>query len=390
MSYYFEDDNDNDSITNDDSNNELSSNIDFQLNKFNDNEYLKSKCIPEKALFTNKHIIQSLKTIYEHNNDIPLIIYGRKGIGKLTCIIGLLGSIPCYLPNIPIEKKTNNIRYFKIYDAIFPKLLYYENIYFLNIKILHNNTEIINYLEYVYKITKSRNFDENEKKIVIISNIDLCSKDAQRYITFMIDKIAIHISYMFTSNTLTLLDKKITSSCSLINFKPLLEEEFCKTFKTNFKKSFKTIDNFIFNQTTMTKLYSIYSSNNYNIGTTIAQLKYYLDGDGVDFLKDKTKTTSLLSTIVKKFIKKKLSVSSIDTTLDLRNFLYILVSLNVNLIIFVKEVIKQLCNSKLNTTIKYKLMDETHTLINEICNSNKEVIMVETFFYKIINIIYSE
>ena len=89
---------------------------------------------------------------------------------------------------------------------------------------------------------------------MIISNIDLCSKDTQRYITFMIDKIGAHISYIFTTTTLTLIDKKITSSCSFINFKPLNEEEFTKTFKTNFKKSFKSIDNFIFNQTTMTKL----------------------------------------------------------------------------------------------------------------------------------------
>ena len=387
MSNYFEDDND--TTQNDDIHVDITANIDFQLNKFDDNEYLKHKSIPETALFANKQIIQSLKTFYEHNSDMPLIIYGKKGIGKITCIIGLLGYISCYSADIPIKDKINNIRYFKVYDLLSPKLLYYENIYFLNIKILHNNTEINNYLEYIYKITKSRNFDENEKKIMIISNIDLCSKDTQRYITFMIDKIGAHISYIFTTTTLTLIDTKITSSCSFINFKPLKEEEFTKTFKTNFKKLFKSIDNFIFNQTTMTKLYSIYSSNNYNIGTTIAQIKYYLDVEGIDFLKDKTKTTSLLSTIAKKFIKKKLIISTIDTTLELRNFLYILVSLNINLIIFVKEVIKQLYSSKLNTTIKYKIMDETHILLNEICKSNKEVILVETFFYKIINIIYS-
>ena len=33
--------------------------------------------------------------------------------------------------------------------------------------------------------------------------------------------------------------------------------------------------------------YQIYISNNYNIGTTIAQIKYYLEIDGISFLKDK-------------------------------------------------------------------------------------------------------
>ena len=389
MSNYFEDDND--TTQNDDIHVDITANIEFQLNKFDDNDYLKHKFIPETALFANKQIIQSLKTFYEHNSDIPLIICGKKGIGKITCIIGLLGYISCYSPDIPIKDKINNIRYFKVYDLLSPKLLYYENIYFLNIKILHNNTEINNYLEYIYKITKSRNFDENEKKIMIISNIDLCSKDTQRYITFMIDKIGAHISYIFTTTTLTLIDTKITSSCSFINFKALKEEEFTKTFKTNFKKLFSIKENnkIILNNSIVKQFYNIYVSNNYNIGTTIAQIKYHIDIDGIDFLKDKQNTLSLLSLIAKKFIKKKLIISTIDTTLEIRNVLYILVSLNINLIIFVKEVIKQLYNSKLNTTIKYKIMDETHILINEICKSNKEVILVETFFYKIINIIYS-
>ena len=76
---------------------EITPNIELQLNKFNDNEYLKEKYIPEKALFATETIIQSLKTFYINNIDIPLLVYGNKGIGKITCILGLLGYIPCYL-----------------------------------------------------------------------------------------------------------------------------------------------------------------------------------------------------------------------------------------------------------------------------------------------------
>jgi hypothetical protein len=378
---------------------EITPNIELQLNKFNDNEYLKEKYIPEKALFATETIIQSLKSFYVNNIDIPLLVYGNKGIGKITCILGLLGHIPCYLPeyeNIEntdnintIEKKLNNLNFFKVLDNEFSKLIYYENIYYLNIKILHNNTEIINYLQYIYKITKSRSFDENEKKIIIISNIDKCNYDANKYISFMIEKISNQTSYIFTSYTLTLLDKKIVSACATIRFPHLDENNFCKIFKTNFKKSFTNINKAFIYPLSLKKYYEIYVSNHYNIASTIAQIKYYLEIDGISFLKDKSKTCSLMTTIAQKFIKKKLILSTVISALEIRKFLYTMISLNINLITFVQEVVKQLYNSHLNTNIKLKIIEASSNFSKDILNSNKEVIIIETFFYNIINLIYS-
>lgn len=289
------------------------------------------------------------------------------------------------------EDKLNNINYFKLFDNDYPKLLFYENIFFLNLKVLHNNTDILENLVFLYKLSKTKNFDENEKKIIIISNIQVCNKDAQRYITFMIDKISLHSSYIFTSTTITTIDNKIKSSCSPIEFKPLDEVLFCKIFKTNFKKSFYDKENkqIVLTNSLLKQFYSIYTSNNYNIGTTIAQIKYNIDVNGIDFFKDKQNTLSLLSLIVKKFIKTKLILSTVNSALDIRKFLYTLVSLNIDLIVFVKEVIKQLCNTKLHFTIKSQILEELNIIIRDISYCNKDVIIVETFFYKIITIIYS-
>ena len=337
---------------------EITPNIEYQLNKFDTNEYFKHKHIPEKALFTNEDTIHKLKSFYTTNCDIPLLIYGKKGIGKLTCIINLLVNIPCYLPTFNNEDKVNNINYFKQFENDYPKLLFYENIFFLNLKVLHNNTDILENLQFLYKLSKSKTFDEDEKKIIIISNIQLCNNEAQHYINFMIDKISLHSSYLFTSTTLTQIDNKIKTSCSLIGFKPLNELSFCKLFKTNFKKSFYNKDNsqIILTNTILKQFYSIYSSNNYNIGTTIAQIKYNIDVNGIEFLENKQNTISLLSLIAKKFIKTKLILSTVNSALDIRKFLYTLVSLNIDLIIFVKEVIKQLCNTKLHFNIKTKII----------------------------------
>ena len=393
MGDYFGDDNNND-VNYGEPHVEITPNIELQLNKFNDGEYLKEKYIPEKALFANETIINSLKSFYMNNIDIPIIVYGNKGIGKMTCILGLLGHIPCYLPNDNTNtqqpyKKLNNILFFKVLDNEYPKLIYYENIYYLNMTVLHNNTDIMNYLIYIYKLTRTRNFDENEKKIIIISNIDKCNHESQRYISFMIEKITNQIAYIFTTHTLTLLDKKITSSCANINFNHLNETTFCKIFLTNFKSTFNKINKVYLYASHLKQYYQLYVSNKYNIGTTLAQIKYYLETEGISFLKDKNKTCSLMVSIAKNFIKKKLILSTVNSALEIRKFIYILVSLNIKLILFVQEVIKQLLHNNLNNTIKIQIIEQSNTLSCDIINSNKEVILIETFFYNIINIIYS-
>ena len=405
---------------------EMTPNIELQLNKFNEGEYLKEKYIPEKALFANKTIINSLKSFYINNIDMSIIVYGNKGIGKITCILGLLDHIPCYLPdndndnnndndndnnndndndndnnndndndnnndtnNTQPHKKLNNILFFKVLDNEYSKLLYYENIYYLNMTVLHNNTDIMNYLKYIYKLTRTRNFDENEKKIIIISNIDKCNNESQKYISFMIEKISNQIAYIFTSQTLTLLDKKITSACANIKFNHLNETEFCKIFLNNFKHTFNKINKAYLYPSNLKRYYQIYVSNKYNIGTSLAQIKYYLETEGISFLKDKNKTCSLMSYIAKNFIKKKLILSTVNSALEIRKFIYLLVSLNIKLILFVQEVVKQLLHNNLNATIKLEIIKQANLLSHDIVNSNKEVILLETFFYNIINIIYS-
>jgi hypothetical protein len=197
-------------------------NIEFQYSKFCEDEYLNKKIIPENALFATSEIIENIKNYYNHNIDIPILVYGDQGIGKLTCIVGLLNNIKTVNNNNP----TNNIHYFKILDDVYNKIFYYENIYYLNISILNNNNEILDYLKYIYKIAKEKNItvfgDEEpqletfqninnrnnknnnssylkEKKIIIITHIYKCNNEAQQYLAFMLDKININSSYIFTT-----------------------------------------------------------------------------------------------------------------------------------------------------------------------------------------------
>jgi len=381
------------------------SNIEFQINKFDEEEPLFQKFINTQNLFATSDFIAKIKSLYENNIDIPIIVYGAQGIGKLTSIIGLLQYIPSYLSEITDNsKKINNIHYFKILDSEFNKIFFYENIYYLNIEILNNNNEILSYLKYIYKIAKSSNInvfnndDDNdsiikksiEKKIIIITHIDKCNDESLKYISFMLDKINGTVSYIFTSQNINLIDKKITSLCTPIHYKHLDENLFIKIFKTNYKKTFEKCN---LTPSILKQFYQIYISNKYNIGNTISQIKYHVDIDGIVFLKDKTNKLSLLSKIADNFIKKKLILSNISSALEIRKFLYILLSLNIKLIIFVKEVIRQLTNnsiSNLNNSKKIKIIEKAGNLTNDIIKANKEIIIVETFFYDIIIIIYDD
>lgn len=396
---------------------EATRNIDFQLDKHNKLEYLYKTNIPERALFVKQSCISIIKNFYENNIDIPMLINGCHGIGKLTCIIGLLQHIPCYLQDINIDLKLNNFVYFKSLDIEYNKILFYENIYVLNVNILNNNTEILSYLKYLYQIAKSSNitmynsnckfnsldYDENDnrntntnsntnelsndKKIIIITHIDKCNVESQRYIAYMIEKITTSISYIFTSQSINNIDKKIMSSCANISFKPLDKNEFYDIFTFNFKNSLLKTEA-LCNKNIINQFYQIYVSNNYNIGNTISQIKYHLESEGIEFLQNKNNCQSLMSRIAHNFIKKRLILSKISSALEIRKFLYTLLSLNIKLIIFVKEVVNQLLKSKLNSSIKYIIIEKIGKLSDEFTDSNKEIIIVEAFFYDIITIIY--
>jgi hypothetical protein len=98
----------------------------------------------------------------------------------------------------------------------------------------------------------------------------------------------------------------------------------------------------------------------------------------------------LLDRIIKNFIKNKLKLTNIETTLEIRKYLYTIVSLNIDLLEFCKKLVQQLLQSKLNNNIKSQIITTAGELSHTIINVNKPIICVEYFIYKIIKIIYSK
>lgn len=367
-------------------------NIEFQLDKYNEKEYFSKKQIPEEALFAPYLFLTKIKKFYKSNLDIPLLIYGLKGCGKLTAILGLINHLPGYLPdieNIYDSRKINNLYYMKILDREYEKLLVYENLYYLNIDILSNTTEIGLYLKHIYKIGKSRSIDGG-KKVIIIANIEKCNIEAQKYINYILDKLSANTSYIFITTKLNNLDYKIKSSCARINFGYLDEKEFSKIFTFNYRKD-NIFESKHFLPAYMKHYYQIYVNNQYNIGNTISQIKYIIQTQDITLEKLKTDEyrQSLMHNIVRNFIKKKLKLSTINSALEIRKFLYTLLSLNIDLLEFSRYLTKQLLSSKINVGSKALIITKAGVLSYEFKKINKEVISVESFIYDIIHIIYS-
>ena len=142
----------------------------------------------------------------------------------------------------------------------------------------------------------------------------------------------------------------------------------------------------------MNKYYEIYKNNNYNIGNTIAQIKYLLCNKEINLTRGNEGndlTESLMDKIVRNFIKKRIKLSTVNNALEIRKILYTLLSLNINLLDFSKTIIKQLITGKLNDKIKLKILEQGKILSIDLQHVNKDVIAVETFIYALINIIYS-
>lgn len=375
----------------------ITPNIKYQINKFGSRNtstepstnIFETKVIPYDYFFISNKVVNKLKLLYQSNLDIPILIHSNKGYGKLTAVIGLIREMPQYCADIGNpEDRINNLNFMKILNKEYEKLFSYENLYYVNLEILNTNTEIITYLKYIHKLAKSRSID-GLKKIFIVKHIEVCNEEQTRYIKYMLDRLNDTTSYIFITTQLNRICQNIRSSCLALHFDYLDFTEFTNVFKRNFKPSLEAkymIPSY------MKQYYSIYQHNDYNIGRTLSQIKFFLantDVINLEKLSLENNNLPLLDRIVKNFIKNKLKLTNIETTLEIRKFLYTIVSLNMDLVEFTRKLVSQLLDSKLNNRIKSQVITCAGELSHTLVDINKPVLGVEQFIYKLIRIIYS-
>jgi hypothetical protein len=115
---------------------DITPNIKYQINKFgcvsgfgtcSDNNIFTNKIIPLEYFFISSNVKLKILSIFQANCDIPMMIHGNKGSGKLTAIIGLLREIPQYGADVENDAdRMNNIVFMKILNKEYEKLFSYE------------------------------------------------------------------------------------------------------------------------------------------------------------------------------------------------------------------------------------------------------------------------
>jgi hypothetical protein len=318
--------------------------------------------------------------MFKSNCDLPIIIYGLPGIGKLITCIGLLNHLPLSLNN-PI----NNLDYFKVYDHTYTKLLCLDTVFYLNLKIITSDSETIDYLKCINKISTTRSFND-EKRYFIIKGLDTVSQDIINFIKYMLDRLNALSSFIFIVNKLNVLPQKIITTCATLHYPHLNQQEFDTIFNYNYKNKLTTNDWLVSN-----KFYKIYENNQYNIGHTINQIRYLAISKNLNnaYFKNSDNLLSLDIIIVQNFIKNYLILSSIEKIGDIRKFIYTLLSINYPIITFVQNLTRLIIKSKLKHEQKSKIIEKFAYFSKIYKNANKEVIPLEGLLFNIIDIIYS-
>lgn len=355
-------------------------NIELHLDKTEFSEYFKNKFISEQNLFARSIFIEKLKNIFKTNCDLPIIIYGLSGIGKLTTCIALINNLP-----LSLEKPINNINYFKVYDHTYTKLLCLDTVFYLNLKIITSDSELLEYLKCINKISTTRSFND-EKRYFIIKGLDTVSQEIVNFIKYMLDRLNALSSFIFIVNKLNVLPKKIITTCAKLHYPHLNQQEFDIIFKYNYKNKLTTSDWLVLN-----KFYKIYENNQYNIGHTINQIRYLAISKNLNnsFLKNSENLLSLDTIIIQNFVKNYLILSSIEKIGDIRKFIYTLLSINYPIITFVQNLSCSIIKSKLKNEQKSKIIEKLAYFSKIYKNANKEVIPLEGLLFNIIEIIYS-
>ena len=204
----------------------------------------------------------------------------------------------------------------------------------------------------------------------------------------MLDKINSMTSYILTTTHGNQIDKKIRTFCADIRFEYPNETEFGEILKANWgnvmEKKFMT-------SYYVRKYWEIYKNNRYNIGRTIAQIKWLLSCPDISLerLKLDENNHSLLDNIAANFIKKKMKLGMLGGAMEIRRFIYTLLSINIDVVEFVQCVVRQLLTSRISAAAKHKVLEKAGEFSACLPKMNKELIALETFLYELIFVVYS-
>lgn len=334
------------------------------------------------CFFCCNDTLHNLKNILQ-TMDIPLLVKGKKGIGKKSTIFKLLKYIP-------------DLKYLDLNDNLFEKkfsiikndtlnnMYKFENLFYINFE-LYVFSDYFKILKYISNLSKSKL--HNERKVIFLSNIHLIGITNQKILSNIVEKNSLNCAFIFTANSSNIV-KKLNNMLCIILFPYLDNIDFINKFNTYYKHLFSSTiqknSEFYFN-----KFYDIYKSNNHNINNTLYHINY-LYCENLITKKELNKITNINSVINKlviRLINKLLSTKRINHLNEIRSEIYKLLSINLNESYIIENTISILLKLDIKNEQKYKLCNIASNISEQLPNCDKDTMLLENFFINVFNII---
>jgi hypothetical protein len=343
--------------------------------------------VKNSELFICDSTYTLLKTLFSNISNQPILINGLPQSGKGCAIFHMLKYLSYYNPGVRQKYKFNDLRFFNSYNQNdYQKILYYQNCYYIDMKLFLNIENSIPIKFLLNKSGKYKSLDGNSK-IIIFKNINLLNINNQKQLANIIERYQYNHLFILTSSHFTNIYNKIKSLSITIRFPYLPKNKFTLIFKKNFKH---LVPNY--NSKLIENLYLIYQQNNYNLSNTLHQIYSLFEDNKIDkkFFKSKINYISLQTLIISNIINKYCTQNNISILEDLRKSLYLLNSLNINLISVVKDTVNLLLTSQISEEKKEKIIKLGGNYSTDILKADREIIHFENFFIHIIQIITQE
>lgn len=334
-------------------------------------------------LFFSRNSLENIANLAS-SIDIHLLFVGKSGIGKLANIFYLLEKNPfCNQYKYQIGHQL-----FKQYDnkpsrsdeLLLDKILFYDNIYLFDFAIISNN-ELLQYFDFIRKINTTYNLD-GRKKIIIGRHIDVLPIIYQKQLGEEMEKsIAL---FWLTSSNYSNINMKRCGTSALIRISVLSKDEFLnisywKLGSIYRKKWGEMVNSF----------YTIYENNNHNMAYTMAQIKWNL----IEIKNGNIKEVDVIpiqNKVILPLISSLAKLSSINKIDNIKNHLNGLLALNLNPNMIIKICLEcYLNNTKLKNSKKNRMIELASNSSREIAKSGKHQVILERFFYQIIEIYFT-
>tara|TARA_B100001093_G_scaffold150092_1_gene142810 strand:+ start:933 stop:1931 length:999 start_codon:yes stop_codon:yes gene_type:complete len=318
--------------------------------------------IPTKLdnFMINSKIANQLKNINK-TNIINMIFIGKPNSGKKTLINALLNNL--FKQNvrelIKIETQDIKIGNNKVSLKYLRSPYHYEiNLYEYG---LYDKNMVT---EFIKEITKYKSIKEGEFKFIILKNIDRVSNQCQLSLRSVMDKTFKTTRFIFTAENNNKIDNSFLSRLnSIIVSKPKKElvKRYVKKYFDDEKIIFKILN---------------YSDNNI---TVVNNLIYALKNSNLNMEKF-FKLFNYTDKITKLIFKKNLT-----SVVEIRNYVYQLILLNIPIINIIKQIIKDLFYKfpNLNDNIKIELVKISSDMAYKNNNIDYDIIGLEFFILKV-------